>query len=74
MSKSVTNQRLIYKINSSRFSVCNWNLTLDFDMARKNEEVVSLGDSQGQEMIRQISNNTTKKIIHHFFSFLRGVI
>lgn len=57
MSKSVTNQRLIYKINSSRFSVCNWNLTLDFDMARKNEEVVSLGDSQGQEMIRQISNN-----------------
>ena len=54
MSKSVTNQRLIYKINSSRFSVCNWNLTLDFDMARKNEEVVSLGDSQGQEMIRII--------------------
>ena len=57
MSKSITNQRLIYKINSSRFSYNNWNLTLDFDEARRNEEVVSLGDSILLRMIRRINNN-----------------
>lgn len=57
MSKSITNQRLIYKIHSSRFSYNNWNLKLDFDEARKNEEVVSLGDSIALRMIRQITNN-----------------
>lgn len=57
MSKSITNQRLIYKIHSSRFKYNNWNLTLDFDEARRNEEVVSLGDSQTLEMIRHLTNN-----------------
>ena len=57
MSKSITNQRLIYKINSSRFSYNNWDLTLDFDEARRNEEVVSLGDSILLRMIRRINNN-----------------
>ena len=50
----MSNQRLIYKIHSDRFVCNNWNLTLDFDTARRNQEVVSLGDSIALRMIRRM--------------------
>lgn len=65
MSKSITNQRLIYKIHSDRFVSNNWNLTLDFDTARRNQEVVSLGDSIALRMIRRMKgNNITEEEIN----------
>lgn len=64
MSKSITNQRLIYKINSERFRYNNWNLNLDFNEAKKNEEVISIDDSIALRMIRHITkNNVTDKEI-----------
>jgi hypothetical protein len=59
MSKSITNQRLVYKIHSSRLKYNNWNLELSFDEAVRNEEIVSLGDSIALRMIRKIKNNET---------------
>ena len=57
MSKSITNQRLVYKIHSSRFKYNDWNLQLSLEEAKQNEELVSLGDSIVLRMIRQIRNN-----------------
>ena len=64
MSKSVVNQRLIYKIHSTKFRVKDWNLNIDFNEARENEEIVSLGDSITLRMIRRINkNNISEKEI-----------
>ena len=64
MSKSVVNQRLIYKIHSTKFRVKDWNLNIDFNEARENEEIVSLGDSIVLRMIRRINkNNISEKEI-----------
>ena len=65
MSKSITNQRLVYKIHSSRFKYNNWDLKLSFNEAKMNEEIVSLGDSIVLRMIRQINkNNITEEEIN----------
>jgi hypothetical protein len=61
MSKSITNQRLIYKIHSNRFKYAKWNLNIDLQEAIKNEEIVSLGDSIVLRMIRQIRDNKIKE-------------
>ena len=64
MSKSVVNQRLIYKIHSTKFRMKDWNLNIDFNEARENEEIVSLGDSIVLRMIRRINkNNISEKEI-----------
>lgn len=57
MSKSKQNQRLIFKIHSGRFKYNNWDLHITIEQARRNEELVSLGDSETLRMIRQINNN-----------------
>lgn len=59
MSKQVTNQRLIYKIHSSRFKVNHWSLNLTLQEAKDNEELISMGDSILLRMIRSIKNDTT---------------
>ena len=65
MSKSKQNQRLIFKIHSSRFKYNSWDLKLSIDEARRNEELVSLGDSETLRMIRQIrENNITEEDIN----------
>ena len=46
MGKQLVSQRFIFKIHSSRLRGANWNLTLPIREARKNDEVVSLADSQ----------------------------
>jgi hypothetical protein len=64
MSKQITNQRLIYKIHSSRFKINNWSLNLTPEEAKDNEELVTLGDSIVLRMIRKINNdNTTEQDI-----------
>ena len=64
MSKSITNQRLVFKIHSSDLRVHNWDYNLSVDYAIKNGMIVSLGDSITLRMIRQINNNdiTDKEI------------
>lgn len=59
MSKQTTNQRLIYKIHSSRFRINDWNLNLTPSEAKDNEELVTLGDSITLRIIRKIKNDNT---------------
>ncbi|NFO24096.1 hypothetical protein FDB03_06260 [Clostridium botulinum] len=64
MSKQITNQRLIYKIHSSRFRYNKWGLNLTIDEAKDNEEIVPLADSETLRMIRDIrGDKTTEKEI-----------
>ena len=52
MSKSFSyNQRLVLKINSKRLRYNNWDLNVTLEEAKKNEELVSLGDSIVLRMI-----------------------
>ena len=66
MSKSfLYNQRLVLKINSKRLRYNNWDLNVTLEEAKKNEELVSLGDSIVLRMIRQIrGNNVTEDDIN----------
>lgn len=55
MAKQKTNQKYIYKINTSRLRKNKWNLKLSFDDAVKNNEVISLADSQVLRFIDDIN-------------------
>lgn len=57
MSKQLYSGRYILKINSSRLKMKNWNLDISFDEARRNEEIITLGDGQLLRFIREINNN-----------------
>lgn len=46
ISKQLVCQKYIYKIHSSRLRKEKWELTLPIDEARKNDEIISLADSQ----------------------------
>lgn len=46
VSKQLTCQKYIYKIHSSRLRKHKWALLLPLDEARRNEEIISLADSQ----------------------------
>lgn len=51
-------QRFIYKIHSSRLRKEKWNLTLPIDEARRNDEVISLADSQILRWIDELNGIT----------------
>lgn len=55
MSKQLTEQRFIFKIHSGRLRKARWNLTLPLAEARRNEEVISLGDSQILRFIDELN-------------------
>lgn len=57
----MTNQRYIYKNSSSRFRYSNWNLDLDLNIAKKNEEIVAINDSNALRILREITNNQTSE-------------
>lgn len=46
MAKQLTCQRYILKLRSSRLRKARWNLTLPLAEARRNDELISLADSQ----------------------------
>jgi len=56
LAKQKTNQRFIYKINSSRLRKSKWNLTLTIPEAIKNEELISLADSTTLRFINEDKN------------------
>lgn len=53
ISKQLTCQKYIYKLHSSRLRKEKWKLTLPIEEARRNNEVISLADSQ---MLRWIDS------------------
>ena len=55
MAKQQVSQRYIFKIHSSRLKKAKWNLTLPLAEARKNEEVISLNDSQMLRWIDELN-------------------
>ena len=55
ISKQLTCQKYIYKIHSSRLRKEKWKLTLPIDEARRNDEVISLADSQVLRWIDELN-------------------
>ncbi len=62
ISKQLVCQKYIYKIRSSRLRKERWKLTLPFDEARKNDEVISLADSQILRWIDELNGITDADI------------
>lgn len=56
MAKQATCQRYIYKIHSSRLRKTRWKLTLPLSEARKNDEIISLADSQVLRWIDELND------------------
>lgn len=55
MKMKMNSQRYILKISSLTLRNNNWNYNISLNDARKNEEVISLGDSQCLRFIRDIT-------------------
>ena len=55
ISKQLACQKFIFKIHSSRLRKEKWKLTLPLEEARKNEEVISLADSQVLRWIDELN-------------------
>lgn len=58
ISKQLACQKFIYKIHSKRLRESKWNLTLPIEEARKNDEVISLADSQILRWIDEMNQIT----------------
>ena len=58
ISKQLVCQRYIYKIRSSRLRKERWNLDLSLEEARRNDEIISLADSQMLRWIDEINGIT----------------
>lgn len=56
ISKQLACQKYIFKIHSSRLKRERWNLSLPLDEARRNEEIISLADSQVLRWIDELNN------------------
>lgn len=55
MAKQQAAQKYIFKISTSRLKKAKWNLTLPLQEARRNEEVISLNDSQMLRWIDELN-------------------
>lgn len=55
MAKQQSCQKYIYKIHSSRLRKARWRLTLPIEEARRNDEVISLADSQVLRWIDELN-------------------
>lgn len=62
ISKQQSCQKYIYKIHSSRLREARWNLVLPIEEARKNDEVISLADSQVLRWIDELNGVTDADI------------
>ena len=58
IGKQLACQKYIYKIHSSRLRKERWKLTLPIDEARRNDEVISLADSQMLRWIDELNGIT----------------
>lgn len=75
ISKQLVSQRLIFKIHSTRLRKVKWNLTLPLAEARRNEEVISLGDSQILRWIDQLNGvedvESTVRALRHEIKMIK---
>lgn len=62
MSKQLISQKYIYKIHSTRLKENNYELTLSIEQARKNQELISLAESQMMRFIDSLNNHTNVEI------------
>ena len=58
MAKQQASQRYIFKINSARLRKCKWDMTITLAEARKNDEIISLNDSQMLRWIDEMNGVT----------------
>jgi hypothetical protein len=58
MSKQLSCQKYIYKLHSGRLRRAKWKLTLPISEARRNDEVISLADSQILRWLDELNNIT----------------
>lgn len=58
IGKQLACQKFIYKIHSGRLRANRWKLTLPIDEARRNDEVISLADSQILRWIDELNGIT----------------
>nr|DAF12272.1 MAG TPA: RNA dependent RNA polymerase [Caudoviricetes sp.] len=58
VSRSKTCQKFIYKIHSTRIRRAGWKLALPLDEARRNDEIISLADSQVLRWIDELNGIT----------------
>ena len=58
MARQLTCQRYIYKIRSGRLRKAKWNLTLPLLEARRNDELISLADSQVLRWLDELNGIT----------------
>lgn len=58
ISKQLVCQKYIFKIHSSRLRKAKWKLTLPISEARRNDEIISLADSQVLRWIDEINGIT----------------
>lgn len=54
MKMRMNSQRLIFKISSATLKNNNWNYNVSLEQAKRNDEVIALGDSQCLRFIRDI--------------------
>lgn len=75
ISKQQSCQKYIYKIHSARLRKARWNLTLPISEARRNDEVISLSDSQMLRFIDMLNGiedgDATAKSIKNDIKTLR---
>ncbi len=58
MSKLKVKQRYIFKLHTDRLKAAKWNLKLSLDEARRNEELISISDSQMFRWIDELNGLT----------------
>ena len=72
MSKHLTSQRYVYKIHSSRLRRKKWKLQLPLDVARENQELIALSESQVMRWIDELNNiKDTELHISHIKSQIK---
>lgn len=55
ISKKLTCQKYVYKLHSSRLRRSGWKMTLPLEEARKNDEIISIADSQVLRWIDELN-------------------
>ena len=59
-------QFYVFRLKSSRLKEYNYNITLTIEQARKNKELISLGDSELLRQIREYKDINTEKLSELF--------
>lgn len=74
MAKQLTSHKYIFKINTARLRKAKWDLTLPIAEARRNEELISLNDSQMMRWIDELNGvGDTEERVRYVKSQIRAI-